>query len=163
MNDERQALRGGANPRPHRPKWIEAGYSRKPGPKPGQRHAGQWKPGESGNPSGRPRKGPAMKALEERCRESADEALAFLLDTIQDRDAPHNVRLAAAREILDRGYGKPVDRSAVLNLNTGNGQPFTLSNDELERIAAGAYDAPSGQVLEFTAKNSEEQGEDPPG
>lgn len=140
MNYENKALRGGAN------------FRRKPGPKPGQRHSGQWKPGQSGNPSGRPKKSPEMKDLERRCRESAEDALRFLLDTIEDDDAPRNVRLQAAREVLDRGFGKPVDRQAVLNMSGPAQGAAALTRDQLEAIAAGAFEAEPAQVLEFTGK-----------
>ena len=127
-------------------------FGAKPGPKPGERHSGQWKPGQSGNPSGRPKKSSEMKDLERLCRESADEALALLVDTIRNPDADHRLRLQAAREVLDRGFGKPVDRSAVLNLNGSGDQAGTMTRDQLIAIAAGAFEAPAGQVLEFTGK-----------
>ena len=115
-------------------------------------HSGQWRPGQSGNPSGRPKKTPEMRDLEQRCRESAEAALALLVDTINDPDAPRRDRLAAARELLDRGFGKPVDRQAVLNLNAGGDKAEELSREVLERIAAGALDSPAAQVLDFKGK-----------
>ncbi len=112
-----------------------------------------------------------MKQLEQLCRESAGTAIDYLLRTIDDPDVPANVRLQAAREVLDRGYGKPVDRQAVLNLDaTGAGDAATLSRADLLRIAAGDQGGvepeQAGRVLEvldFTRKTAPENGDDPPG
>lgn len=60
--------------------------------------------GKSGNPGGRP-KGLAAKA-----REYADRALEVIAVALEDDDA--KVRLAAAKEVLDRGYGKAVSMTA---------------------------------------------------
>ena len=79
-----------------------------------------------------------MKALEAMCRESADKAFQHLLSTMDNVDAPENVRLAAAREILDRGFGKPVDRTAILQLTKldadGEVQPEEMTTPELHAI-----------------------------
>ena len=56
--------------------------------------------GQSGNPGGRP-KGIAAKA-----REHTDRAMEVLVEGMADKDT--RVRLAAAREVLDRGWGKPL-------------------------------------------------------
>ncbi len=60
--------------------------------------------GQTGNPGGRP-KGIAAKA-----RELGDKALDVLRDALADDDA--RTRIAAAKEILDRGYGKAVQMTA---------------------------------------------------
>lgn len=138
MADNSKALRGGGS------------TGRKPGPKPGQRHSGQFRKGH--DPRRwllGPRRGQNVKDLERLCRESAEDALRLLLDTVNDEDAPRRDRLAAAREILDRGYGKPVDRQAILNLNGGGDSPAELTREQLERIAAGAFERESGQVIDL--------------
>lgn len=140
MAHEIKALRGLAKPQ------------RKPGPKPGSRHPGMWKPGQSGNPSGRPKKSPEMKDLERRCRESAEDALALLLEMVNDASAPRRDRLYAAREILDRGFGKPIDRQAVLNMSGPTDGAQALTRTQLEAIAAGALEQERAQVLEFAGK-----------
>jgi HEAT repeat protein len=60
--------------------------------------------GQSGNPGGRP-KGIAAKA-----REHTDKAVEVLVGGLEDDDA--RVRIAAAKELLDRGYGKPLTMTA---------------------------------------------------
>lgn len=64
----------------------------------------QFKPGQSGNPGGRP-KGIARKA-----REHGDKALEVLAAALEDPDS--KVRITAAKELLDRGYGKAVAMTA---------------------------------------------------
>ena len=64
----------------------------------------RFKPGQSGNPSGRP-KGIASKA-----REHADRCIQVLSEALAEDDA--KTRIAAARELLDRGFGKAVAMTA---------------------------------------------------
>ena len=121
---------------------------RKCGPVPGQRHSGQFKPGQSGNPSGRPKKTATMKAFEQLCREEAEAALDTIKKIMDDPSASHSARLSAAREILDRGQGKAVDRQVLLNLAGNSGDTDRiLSDSELMRIAAG--DDQSGTVIDL--------------
>jgi hypothetical protein len=63
--------------------------------------------GVSGNPGGRP-KGIAAKA-----REHTETALDVLVAGMADNDA--RVRIAAAKEILDRGYGKALTMTADIS------------------------------------------------
>lgn len=138
MADKRKHAQGRGYPTGKR------GYAHPDGP-----HSGQWKPGQSGNPSGRPKKSNEMRDLERLCRENAEAAFNHLIETINDRDAPANIRLQAAKEVLDRGFGKPIDRQAVLNLDGGTA-PAELSREELVKIAAGAYEQRgNAQVIEM--------------
>lgn len=66
--------------------------------------SGRFVPGVTGNPGGRP------KGIAQLAREHKDKALSVLCAGMDDEDA--RVRIAAAREILDRGYGKPVAMTA---------------------------------------------------
>ena len=63
---------------------------------------GQFRPGHSGNPGGRP-KMPA--ALRDAMRNLADDAVRVLEEALNSDD--ERVRLMAAAQVFDRGYGKP--------------------------------------------------------
>ena len=68
-------------------------------PKQGAHHW-QFKPGQSGNPSGRPRR---AQAVEELARSFASAAINALAASLGDP----RTRVAAAVALLDRGYGQP--------------------------------------------------------
>lgn len=60
-----------------------------------------WEQGKSGNPSGRPKYAAEIRELARKQTEAAIKALTEVMDT-----GPDQSRVAAARELLDRGYGK---------------------------------------------------------
>ncbi len=97
---------------------------------------GGFKPGQSGNPGGRPQSSSAIQLLALRyCRE-AIELLAKMMSDENKKIDP--TRVAVIREILDRGVGKPV---AAINLDlTLTKRLEEMSPDELlafrERYAA---------------------------
>ncbi len=62
----------------------------------------RWRRGQSGNPTGQSKALAEVKVL---AREYGREALERLVELMRGRSA--KVALAAAREILDRAYGKP--------------------------------------------------------
>lgn len=61
-------------------------------------NAGRFLPGQTGNPGGRP------KGIAAIAREHTDKAVEVLVNAMDDGDP--RVRVVAAKEILDRGYGK---------------------------------------------------------
>lgn len=69
-----------------------------------------FKKGQSGNPGGRSK---AVKAVEETAREHTPLAMRALADICGDTAAPPAARVAAAIALLDRGWGKPLQRQDV--------------------------------------------------
>ena len=66
-----------------------------------------FKPGQSGNPSGRPKKTQEQQDALEAIRALAPQAPAVLMDVMNNPSAPPAARLKAVEMILDRTYGKP--------------------------------------------------------
>jgi hypothetical protein len=86
-------------------------------------------PGESGNPGGRPK----SAYLSELARAETDACIATLVKIRDSGRSPAAARIAAARELLDRGYGKA-------------GQALTL---------AGDHETPSGIRIVFGRADGE--------
>ena len=67
--------------------------------------AGQFVKGVSGNPSGRKKIPEEVKKM---LKESTTEAARLLIDTVNNENASLSYRLDAAKEILNRVYGKSI-------------------------------------------------------
>lgn len=65
-------------------------------------HSGQWAPGVSGNPSGRPAIVAEIRELARAEAPAAFKRICALVASADERTA-----LAASQEILNRAYGKP--------------------------------------------------------
>ena len=62
-----------------------------------------WKPGQSGNPMGRPPRHLDLAAI---AREHTVEAVEKLVEVMRGED--HSRALYAIQQLLDRGWGKPI-------------------------------------------------------
>ena len=85
-----------------------------------------FKPGQSGNPGGRPKEYEELKALARIHSEAAIAALAEALNNPKER-------VQAATALLDRGYGRPHQSSSV---NVEPKQIREMTREELLAIAA---------------------------
>ncbi len=99
----------------NRPKQTRAGKRKAP------RTA--WRKGQSGNPGGRPKE---VAEVRELSRQYTEEAIQTLVTLMQSAKL-ERTRLAAASELLDRGYGRPPQ---AIDL----GGPIPILNYEAERL-----------------------------
>lgn len=84
---------------------------RAPEPEQPKRGPHRWKPGQSGNPKGRPRRG---HALSEAVRAGADpaELVTIALDLARAADS-EATRIAALTWLRDSGYQRPAERHEI--------------------------------------------------
>lgn len=107
-----------------------------------------WKPGQSANPSGRPKR---YAEHRQRAIAHADEALDVVLEILRDPDAAHTSRLAAADFIWNRAYGKP---KIEVESNTGIQITVVRPQDLTPAEIAEKYASP---VLTLTARSTEDE------
>jgi Family of unknown function (DUF5681) len=95
-----------------------------------------FRPGRSGNPTGRPKRPATIEArrifrdVADAAREVTGEAINALVAIMKNPKAPAAARISAAQALLDRGYGKPAQAIEV------SAQPDLthLSDKDLETL-----------------------------
>ena len=108
----------------------------KPGPRPGNRHIGQYLPGESGNPSGRPKKTEQQRTFEQMVKAATPKAVEVLEACLSDTGASWKERHNAAIAIIEFSEGRAIDRLQIQTLNgTGNDVRMLPKNVLDQRVA----------------------------
>lgn len=98
-----------------------------------------FKPGQSGNPNGRPKIAAEVKEL---ALQACPGAIKRLIQIVEDDDEDMRVRIIALKELLDRGLGKP---SQSVELTGAEGGP----------VQVAPVDAPPRETLEqYTARRN---------
>lgn len=69
--------------------------------------SGRFKPGQSGNPGGRPK---TLARVQDLAREYTETSIKVLGEIMEDEDERGATRIAAIQVLLDRGWGKPLQR-----------------------------------------------------
>ena len=106
----------------------------------GSKPAHLWKPGQSGNPGGRPK---SIHKVQELARSKTEAMIGVLEEIAASPKAPPAARVAAANSILDRGWGKssqPIGGADDLPPLSGADMK-NLTTAQLEAIAAMAVTA----------------------
>ena len=117
----------------------------------GKPHRGQFQPGQSGNPGGKPK---AIITVVEAARARTVEAIETLTTIMRDKKATSSARVSAAIALLVRGWGKAPQSISIKRDPSEMGH---LTDDELIAIAAGTDTATISS--EDTARPSNGQGE----
>lgn len=112
-----------------------------------------WKPGQSGNPGGRP-KGIARQ-MRDAIKDDPTRVTRIFLDILEDPEAKDSDRIAAGREYLDRAYGKaptyaPVDGENPLEIDSVARRIGAVLDELAERRAARSTGTSEGAELEGT-------------
>lgn len=102
---------------------------------------GRFKPGQSGNPNGRPK---VVNEFKKIALEYVPDALKFLYDTMNADNKPVSARVTAAMALLDRGLGKPIQQLEV-------GKPGDFSDMDETEIDAFIAKA-SGELASLHAQ-----------
>ncbi|MGZ8096731.1 MAG: hypothetical protein ACXWUD_10890 [Methylosarcina sp.] len=76
------------------------------------------------------------RALKEMASEYTERALDVLVEVMEDPEAPHAARVAAADKVLDRGHGRPaITVDATLSDTLGPDMLKRLETEMMERMA----------------------------
>jgi hypothetical protein len=73
-----------------------------------------WKPGQSGNPGGRQK---VLVEVRDLARIHTREAIDTLVSIMRDETKSEHARIAAATQLLNRGWGLPPGHEWLMNLN----------------------------------------------
>lgn len=93
-----------------------------------------FKPGQSGNPKGRPKNTPEQKDALQAIRDLAPHAARELENILNAEDSSYAVKLKAIDMILERTYGKA---EAVVNVNDPQRETFEDLRKMVTDIKAG--------------------------
>jgi hypothetical protein len=99
----------------------------------GGKRSTSFKPGRSGNPGGRPK---AIGIVQELARQHTPRAIDKLADIMRNSQSD-SAKIAAAKELLDRGWGKPAQFS--ISHQGEFKRAIDMTDDELIAIATDRH------------------------
>jgi hypothetical protein len=125
--------------------------------------ARKWRPGQSGNPSGR---SGLFQEMQRRAREATPELIDYLLEIARDGDEDARNRIVAIQIMLERGWGKvPICEPESLEQKP---EPdwSRLTPEQREQIravvtmlkAVAVYPQPNGGDCELVVKATSPEG-----
>ena len=110
-----------------------------------------WKPGQSGNPGGRPK---VVAEIRELARQHGYDAIRRLVDLMGSKN--ENVAVRACEALLDRAYGRPLQG---LELNSEDATPRRWYEEivpmpKRENIPPTSESLPSNGIAQLTQTSS---------
>lgn len=98
-----------------------------------------FRPGQSGNPRGRPKVTLADgRSLSDLAKEHTETALTALISVLKDKRASASARVQAATALLDRGWGRPHQAVAPSSSRLSLADELQAAKQrELDRIFSG--------------------------
>src|SRR5262249_11671052 len=115
---------------PQRRRWGRTAMTTQ-SPKKRARTRGSWKPGQSGNPGGRPKE---LGHVRDLARQHTEAAVITLVSIMNNAEEPGRARVAAAEALLNRGWGHP---SQPLDLGTTDSTPLWIELQWPSGLPAG--------------------------
>ena len=103
-----------------------------------------FKPGESGNPGGRPKDTDEVKEGKEMLRRAMPEAVRAVVEVLNNPEAKVSERLTAATIILDRVLGKAAQPIVADIYEDESSHTMTL--DEMYELAKDLVETVEGKV-----------------
>lgn len=102
------------------------------------KYPNRFKPGQSGNPNGRPKKTPEQKDALQAIRDLAPHAARELENILNAEDSSYAVKLKAIDMILERTYGKA---ESTVNLNDPQRDDLSDLKQMVANLKAGGKGA----------------------
>ncbi len=102
-----------------------------------------FKPGQSGNPGGRPK---GAMAIRYKALAFCEEGIDILMKIARDENAPHTARIAAIDKVMDRALGKAI----AVNASVDEMKEYDrMSSKELKRMIIEQF---GPEILELHAQ-----------
>ena len=96
------------------------------------RTLGRWKKGQTGNPGGRPKTYPEMRAL---CQQKTIAGIEAVDEILHDPAQPGSTRVAAWCALRDTGFDRPAQRIAIKDYTEHPASNLLKDGDNVERFA----------------------------
>jgi hypothetical protein len=113
--------------------------------------------GMSANPGGRPK---GIKEIRELAQQFVPRAIYTIVRLMDDENVKESVRLAAAIELMNRGYGRP---EQAISISHERKPVDLMTTEDIQRLLQESRmsrqtDTIEGEVIDVTEKGNDETG-----